>query len=163
MGEEMSTKDTETTLRPKKKWTPHGPPSEEDIQRVAQQRKKEREESTERLKLQQEREKRWYQLQAELMQKDQSGINFFESQVESLKLLLIYLKEIDYRLPLHMDLKPYSIILNELIETLSKIRFAKYMDEESVKKKAVELGSIKSHIDEAIEKVKARKKYMVYL
>jgi hypothetical protein len=69
------------------------------------------------------------------MKKDRSGIKFFESQVESLKLFVIYLKEIDYHLPAHMTLRPYSIIVKELIETLSKIKFAKYMDEEWVTKK----------------------------
>ena len=153
----------ETAAKIIKKWVPHGPPSAEEVEKYKQQRKKEEEERVEKLRISQEREKKWYQLQAECMQKDQSGIKFFESQVESLKLFVIYLKEIDYRLPSHMTLKSYSIILKELIETLSKIRFAKYMGEEVGKKNAIELGLLKGEIDKAIMMVNARKKYMVYL
>jgi len=139
------------------------PVTEEDIQKNKQEREKEEREKNEKVKLNEERTKKFLQLQVELMQKDQSGIRFVECQTECLKLLIAYVKEIDYRLPIHMDLKPYSMIVNELVETVSKIWVAKYMDEVWIKKYGHEVGILKDEIDRAIQKVKARKKCMVYL
>ena len=165
MGEEMPTKDPETTAKPKNEWLRRERKeiTEEDIQKNIQKLKQEQEERLKKVKLQEERENKFRQLQVELMQQNQSGINFIESQTQSLKLLIAYIKELNYRLPIHMDLKPYSIIVKELIETVSKIWSAKYMDEQWIKKYGHELGILKGEIDGAIKMVKARKKYMVYL
>jgi len=156
-------KEKETPSKIIKEWVPPGSMTEEDIQKNIQKHKQEQEESLKKVKLQTEKEKKFHQLQVELMQSNQSGINFIESQTQSLKLLVAYLKEIDYRLPIHMTLKPYSIIAAELFTTISKIWFAKYMDEGWIKKYSHETGILKDQIDYAIKMVKARKRYMVYL
>lgn len=155
--------EKETDAKIIKKRVPPRPISEEDIQKNIQKHKQEQEESLKKIKLQAEREKKFHQLQVELMQPNQSGIIFIESQTQSLKLFIAYLKEIDYRLPIHMTLKPYSVIAAELFTTISKIWFAKYMDEGWTKKYSHEVGVLKDQIDYAIKMVNARKKYMVYL
>jgi hypothetical protein len=139
------------------------PATEEDIQRNIQKHKEESEESARRHKLQQEKEEKFRIQQVLLMQKDQNGIKFIESQIESLKILITYLKEIDYHLPLHMSLKPYAVVVDELSKTVSKIWSAKYMEEEWTRKYAHEVGLLKDQIDGAMQKVKAQQRLMVYL
>lgn len=161
----MSTKDSETTAKPKNEWLRRERKviTEEEIQKNIQKRKQEQEESAKRLKLQQEAEEKYRQLQIQLMQPNQSGIKFIESQTQSLQLLIAYLKEIDYCLPMHMTLKPYTVIAAELSTTISKIWSAKYMDEQWTNKYNHEIAVLKDEIDNAVKRVKGRKMYMVYL